>query len=75
MTKLFKKPESSFFMPFSIDMSLDFCVFLNLWKKSKKKLVHIYQVREGQREKHAEKETDILPNHHTICRSNKPSRQ
>ena len=36
MIKLFKKPESSFFTPFSTDMGLDFCIFLASSKKSKK---------------------------------------
>ena len=50
MIKLFKKPESSFFiMPFSTDMGLDFCIFLTTWKKSKKSNTYISNERWAER--------------------------
>ena len=54
MIKLFKKPESSFFMPFPTDLGLDFCIFLASSKESKNP-IHIYRVRGGQRNKQTDK--------------------
>ena len=74
MIRLFKKPESSFFiMPFSTDMCLDFCIFLTTSKKSKKSNTYISDKRwaEGWPDR---QKTDVLLNHHTTGRSNKPSR-
>ena len=59
-------------MPFSTDMDLDLCIFLAICKKPKKS--NMYQVRHGQRDDQTDKKTDVLLNHHTTGRSNKPSR-
>ena len=74
MKKLFKKPESSVVMPFTTDMGFDFCVFLASIKKSKKSDTYISGERWAERWADR-KNSDILPNHHTTGRSNKPSRQ
>ena len=74
MIKLFKKSESSLFiMPFSTDMGLDFCIFLTTWKKSKTSNTCISNERWAERWPDRQK-TDVLLNHHTTGRSNKPSR-
>ena len=50
MIKRFKKPESLFFiMPFSTDMSLDFCIFLATWENSKKSNTYISGERRAGR--------------------------
>ena len=78
MIKLLKRSESSFFiMPFSTDMGLDFSVFLTTWKKSKKSKIYIYIYSSDERwaERWPDrKKADVLLNHHTKGRSNKPSR-
>ena len=74
MIKLFKKSESSLFIvPFSADMGLDFCIFLTTWKNSKKSNTYISNERWAERWPDRQK-TDVLLNHHTTGRSNKPSR-
>ena len=74
MIKLYRKPASLFFMPFSTDMGLDFCIFLAYSKKLKKP--NTYISAEGQAERWTERQKlDISPNHHTTGWSNKPSRQ
>ena len=74
MTKLFKKSETSLFiMPFSTDMGLDICIFLTTWKKLKKSNTYISNERWAERWADRQK-TDVLLNHHTTGRSNKPSR-
>ena len=59
MIKRFKKPESLFFiMPFSTDMSLDFCIFLATWENSKISNTS-YQVRDGQGDDQTDKKETL----------------
>ena len=79
MIKLFKKPKGSFLCLFQ-QRCLDFFIFLATCKKSKKyntcisgEAVHSQMTR--QRDDQTDTKTDILLNHHTTGRSNRPSRQ
>ena len=74
MIKLFKNLKVHFFiMPFSTHMDLDFCIFLAICQKSKKSNTYISGERRAERWPNRQK-TDVLLNHHTTGRSNKPSR-